>query len=267
VSDASPTGDPARGASGPARDEAPGEAGTPPAPPPEPRQRWRLTLARDATVADVTQREVADAWEAAILGTDLPVARTADARSRARIAFGAPLPTGVAAEAEWLELVLTERWPRWRVREALAPVIPAGWTLVELEDVWLGGPSLAGRVAAADYRARLDASTVPEPAALAAAAARLLAAQSIPRDRQKGDRVVSYDLRPLLLDVDVDDTRPPTIRIRVRIHPELGTGRPEEVIAALAAEAGTAITVAELTRERLLLADELNSAPVADRPG
>jgi radical SAM-linked protein len=214
----------------------------------------------------VTQREVAESWEAAILGTDLPVARTGDARSRARIAFGAPLPTGVTAEAEWLEIVLTERWPRWRVREALAPVIPAGWTLVELEDAWLGGPPLAGRVAAADYRARLDPSMAPDPDVLAAAAGRLLAAQTIPRDRQKGDRVVSYDLRPLVVHIDVDDARPPTIRLRVRIHPELGTGRPEEVIAALAAEAGAPITVARLTRRRLLLVDELDRTPALDRP-
>ena len=40
----------------------------------------------------------------------------------ARISFGAPLPVGMAAEGELIDVVLTERWPAWRVREALEPV-------------------------------------------------------------------------------------------------------------------------------------------------
>jgi hypothetical protein len=47
------------------------------------------------------------------------------------------------------------------------------------------------------------------------------------------------------------------VRLRARIHPELGTGRPDEVIAALGDEAGVTLTVESLVRERLLLADEL----------
>jgi hypothetical protein len=61
----------------------------------------------------------------------------------------------MAADRELLDVVLTERWPVWRVRESIAPVLPAGWRLVDLQDVWLAGPPLAGRVAAADYRIEL----------------------------------------------------------------------------------------------------------------
>jgi hypothetical protein len=36
----------------------------------------------------------------------------------------------------------------------------------------------------------------------------------------------------------------------------LGTGRPEEVVAALADEVGTPVVVISLVRERLILADQ-----------
>ena len=39
--------------------------------------------------------------------------------ARPRISFGAPLPVGMAADGELIDVVLTERWPVWQVREAL----------------------------------------------------------------------------------------------------------------------------------------------------
>jgi radical SAM-linked protein len=232
-------------------------AATPPAatPPAAPRQRWRLVLARAADAPAQTQRELAEGWEAAIVSAGLPLARTEGPSARPRISFGAPLPVGMAADGELLDLVLTERWPAWRVREALAAVLPGGWRLVDLQDVWLAGPPLAGRVAAADYRielARVGGTGLTQ------ACADLLAAARIPRERAKGDSVVAYDLRPLLIDVRVAEPGPPTVLMaRTRFHPELGTGRPEEVVAALGSRLGRPLEVAVVVRARLLLVDEL----------
>ena len=68
----------------------------------------------------------------------------------------------------------------------------------------------------------------------------------------------TYDLRPLLMSIEtaVEEERV-VVRIRTRIHPELGSGRPEEVIAALSDELGTALDAVETVRERLVLLDEL----------
>lgn len=226
---------------------------------PPPRQRWRLVVARSADAPAAAQRDATDAWLAAIAAADLPLARTEGATPRPRISFGAPLTAGMAAEGELIDVVLTERWPAWRLREALEPVLPAGWRLVRLEDVWLGGPPLAGRVAAADYRITLSGS--PAVDALRASCRWLLDADRLPRERAKGDRLVAYDLRPLLLDVGVrTDGSPIVIATRTRFHPELGTGRPEEVVAALADAAGASLAIGSVVRERLLLADELDEA-------
>ncbi len=221
----------------------------------EPRQRWRLVVARAADAPELAQREVAEGWVAAIGDAGLPVAWTEGARSRPRIAFGAPLPIGMAANAELIDVVLTERWPVWRLRDALTDRLPAGWSLVDVQDVWLAGSPLAGRVAAADYRVVL-AGDVPIDR-LRATAAELLAAPNLHRTRPRGDESVEYDLRPLLIDVAIEDGPPVTVTTRTRFHPELGTGRPEEVVAALADRLGALLEASSIVRDRLVLAEDL----------
>jgi radical SAM-linked protein len=222
----------------------------------EARQRWRLVVARDAGAPAATQREIAEAWTSAVETAGLPVARTEGDRPRPRISFGAPLPVGMAAEGELIDLVLVERWPAWRVREALAGRLPAGWRIVELVDVWLTGPPLAGRVAAADYR--IEIAGAVDATTLAEAASKLLDAERLPRERAKGDATVTYDLRPLLLDVAVTPGPPVVVTTRTRFHPEFGTGRPDEVLAALGDRAGRPVEAASVVRERLLLVDDLD---------
>ena len=212
-------------------------------------------VARAVAAPELAQREVAEGWVAAIEAAGLPVAWTEGARSRPRIAFGAPLPIGMAANAELIDVVLTERWPVWRLREALTDRLPAGWSLVDVQDVWLAGPPLAGRVAAADYRVAL-AGDVPVDR-LRAAAVDLLAAPNVPRSRARGDESVAYDLRPLLIDIAIEEGPPVTVCTRTRFHPELGTGRPEEVVAALGDRLGEAVEASSIVRDRLVLAEDL----------
>ena len=68
---------------------------------------------------------------------------------------------------------------------ALAGAVPAGWHLIEIEDVWLGAPPLAGQVAAADYRIELGDV---DAGAIARAAAQILASAHLPRERVKSRR-------------------------------------------------------------------------------
>ena len=183
----------------------------------------------------------------------MPLFRPAG-RVRPRIAFGAPIPASLEVERELADIFLTEFVPIWQVREGLTAHLPDGWRLVDLHDVWLGGPALAGQVAAADYRIVV---TGADGSALATAAASLLTAAELPRDRLKGGSTVRYDLRPLLADICVVDEGPPVVlRAQTRFDPVLGTGRPEEVVAALADAVGSALVVSSMVRERLILAQE-----------
>jgi radical SAM-linked protein len=222
---------------------------------PLPRQRWRLFLARSLSAPELGSRDAVDVWETALEASGLPLFR-APGRVRPRIAFGAPLPARLQLERELADIVLTEFVPTWRVRDGLAECLPDGWRLVDVHDVWLGSPALAGQVVAADYRIELDGANAT---ALAAAAAGLLKATELPRERAKGGSTVRYDLRPLLADVGVVSDGPPVLlRVRTRFDPVLGTGRPEEVVAALGDVVGSPLVVASLVREGVILGDEVD---------
>lgn len=213
------------------------------------------TTSAGATAAPSTQREALDSWIAALSAAGLPVASTEGARARPRVTFGAPVPSGLALEADLLDVVLRDRWPIWRVREAMVGHVPPGWRIVDLHDVWPGAPPLPGQVAGAEYRIVLD--TDVSGAALGDAASEMLAAPRLMRARAKGAGTVEYDLRPLVADVRVCDDGPPVVlSLRTRIQPELGSGRPEEVVAELTARAGTAIGIESIVRERLVLVGE-----------
>jgi hypothetical protein len=205
-------------------------------------------------------RELSEAWDNALEATGLPVHRPAG-KLRAHVAFGAPVPASIALEHELADIVLTELVPRWRVRERLTPVVPEGWQILDLHDVWLGEPPLAGQVAAADYRIELEGA---DAETIAVAAAAILGAASLVRERTKVAETVRYDLRPLLIDVAVGSAGPPpVVHARTRFHATLGTGRPEEVVAALGDEAGRGLDIGAIVRERLILVAEMDESPGA----
>ena len=162
------------------------------------------------------------------------------------------------AEHELADLFLAERLTALDLRRRLVYSMPRGYRVVDLYDVWTGEPALAPQLAAADYRMTL--LNVERPA-LAAAVARLLAAEELPRERRKETRLIRYDLRPLLLGLragpaDADapsaaapaDTAAPVagglpgnaagLWMRLRHSQSRGSGRPDEVVASLAAELG-----------------------------
>lgn len=225
---------------------------------PEIVQRWRIVYRRGRAAVDLAQRAEQEAWEAAVLESGLPAAGS-DA-GRPRLGFAIPLPVGLTADAERFDLSLTARLAAVEVREALEPIAPAAHAIAALHDVWIGEPSLVSRVVAADYRLLVRATTgVLEPDALTRAIRELMAADRLERARRKGDRAVSYDLRPFLLALGAgQDSRGGLLRMRLAADQTAGVGRPDEVVLAVADVLGQPLEVVEGVRERLWLVDELD---------
>ncbi|HYN49187.1 MAG TPA: DUF2344 domain-containing protein, partial [Candidatus Nanopelagicales bacterium] len=119
------------------------------------RQRWRLVVALPApSGADrAAEPAVGRSWAALLSSSGLVVA--GEGAGRGRVTPAAPLPLGVASEGEVVDLFLAERLPAWAVRAAVAAVLPAGASLVDLYDIWVGAPSAPASVVAADYRVLL----------------------------------------------------------------------------------------------------------------
>jgi radical SAM-linked protein len=238
-------------------------------PAPEPRQRWRITYARDAVPPEQVGRAALDSWHASIVGAGLPAATTDGDPSRPRLSFAAPLPAAARGEAELLDLWLVDRLPAWRVREALAPCLPQGHSWLDAEDVWLGAPALPGQVVAADWRIQVAA---PASAAkdlaerLVEAADWLTTAPRIERTRMKAGVARPYDLRPLIAAVGIEAGPPLVVIARTRFDPERGSGRPEEVVGAIADTARIPLEVVAMTRVRLLFTADHRSEDARSQP-
>lgn len=228
----------------------------------EARQRWRVVFARDAEARFLAHLEAVTQWERALRRAGVPVTLSGGNAPRPKLAFAAPLPLGMLGERELVDIVLAERLTLPTLRSRLEGQLPAGYRLVDLFDVWLGEPAAASRLAAADYRVAVRGASAAE---LAGAAEALLAADSLGRARPRGEgRSVAYDLRPLLLELNMADApgpeasgAPASVRMRLRHAQEGVAGRPEEVVLALGEALDRVLELDVIVRERLLVADEL----------
>jgi hypothetical protein len=222
-----------------------------------PTQRWRLIVARSADAPDLGQRELAAAWDAVLEAAGL---KDPGAAEQPKLAFAAPIPLGLTADREPVDLFLPARRTAADVRTRVGTHLPAGYRLTELHDVWLGEPALPGIVVAGDYRVWVvvgsepgggHVPTPPGPGVLRTAVAHLLAAATVERSATRPGKPRTGNLRQLVDDViAVSDAE---LWMRLRFDPVLGTGRPEEVVAALGDIAGRPLFAARRHRERLWL--------------
>lgn len=213
----------------------------------EVRQRWRVVFARDEEARYLSHLDAVAQWERALRRGGVPLATTEGFTPRPRIVFGAPLPLGMTAEHELADLFLAERLTATEFRRRVAVGTPPGYRVLQAHDIWAGAPALAPQLAAADYRLLLLGA---EDTALSAAAARLMAADRLPRERRRESKAITYDLRPLLIELRTSTSPAPSsgsgtervaaLWMRLRHSQEEGSGRPDEVAAAIAELLGMA---------------------------
>jgi radical SAM-linked protein len=212
----------------------------------ESRQRWRLVFARDEEARYLSHLDATHLWDRAFRRGAIPVATTEGFSPRPRLIFAAPLPLGMLAEHDLADLYLAERLTLPDLRHRLEVGMPRGYRVVDLHDEWLGAPALAPQLVAADYRMTvLGVAELP----LALAVGALLAADRLPRQKRREEKPITYDLRPLLLGLvarettdairdltggAADDEPAAGLWMRLRNTQDEGSGRAEEVVAALA---------------------------------
>jgi radical SAM-linked protein len=217
-------------------------------------QRWRVAYRRVGAAAELAQRDASSSLQQALVVSGLPIAMTTASTPRPRIMLGPPMPVGMIAAEEVVDLFLIERQRRHVVRERLGRALPSGHELLDLHDVWIGARSLASSVTAADYRALLTGAS-PEDA-LASAIAELMQADRIDRRRERGGDRSTYDLRPFIEGLHLTRTGAEgvVVEMRLGIDQQRGIGRPEEVLAELRERTGLPLDPAgPIVRGRLYL--------------
>jgi len=226
--------------------------------PDQPRQRWQLLYARAAPALFLRQADLLAAFEHAFTAAGLPLSRSNAKRPRVRITFAASPPAGIALRAEVVEAYFDELVALERIQAAAAQ-LPEGVTIVDAREVWHGFPSAASQLRAAEYEVEVRGKSGLTSDALRGAIVRLLATETLPDRRRRGESerrvdVASRDLRPLVEDVEVIevDEAAHTARLRLVLRTDSsGAGRPEDVVRAL----DIPLSAGPTTRTRLLFVD------------
>jgi len=195
-------------------------------------QRMRVTFARDEEAKYITHLDLMRSWERALRRAEIPVAYSEGFSPHPQIAMAAPLPVGVTSEVELMDVFLEQVMAPASFCDRVAAQLPDGLRVVRADEAGLTLPSLQGEVRAVEY----EVDFVRE-AGLAEEARRradeFLAAETWQWEQRREDETRTYDLRALVHDVAVAENEG-ALRLRMLLRADSsGSGRPEQVAAAL----------------------------------
>jgi radical SAM-linked protein len=209
-------------------------------PPPPVVQRVRLRYAKRGRLRFTSHRDFARAFERALRRADVPMGYSAGFSPHPKISYVGASPTGVASEAEYLEIGLAREVDLETLRVAIDDALPPGLDIVEA--VASAGGGFAERMQASAWRIELPGLSVAQ---VSAAAQQFLdrATVGVERLTKSGRRTV--DVRAAVLRADVSGTAetPDSVShaiLDVVVRQVTPTVRPDDIVAALAAVAGLA---------------------------
>jgi radical SAM-linked protein len=142
--------------------------------------------------------DVARAFERGVRRAGLPIAYSTGFTPHPKISYADGIPTGVASEAEYLSLLLTNRIEAAAVRERLNAALPDGIDVIAVTEDTGGLP--AGRLTASEWQITLPGVT-PESAVLVVQ--KFLALEEAPVERLTTKGMRRMDARSAVVTIDV----------------------------------------------------------------
>jgi radical SAM-linked protein len=209
-------------------------------------QRVRLRYAKRGRLRFTSHRDFARAFERALRRAEVPMAYSSGFTPHPRISYLGAAPTGVASEAEYVEIGLASRVDVEQLRLALDAVLPDGLDLVEAVEART--PDFAQRLEASNWR--LELSGV-DPDTVQAALEAFLATTECLVERLSKDGRRQLDARAAVLSGSVIQpaervSLPPAEQraiLELAIRQVIPTVRPDDVLEALRSVAGLALDV------------------------
>lgn len=197
-------------------------------------QRLRVRYAKRGRLRFTSHRDISRAVERAVRRAGIPVAFSAGFSPHPKISYAGAAATGVASEAEYLELGLTEPRDPARVRADLDAALPAGLDIVDVV-VAPEGTSLADRLEASEWLVRLDGvdlDTVEEAVTAFMGAGHI----EVERLTKKGLR--RFDVRAAVSACGLDrramaGTQAPCAILRMVVRHITPAVRPDDVLTGL----------------------------------
>lgn len=199
---------------------------TPDGPPPPPTvQRVRLRYTKRGRLRFTSHRDIARAFERALRRGRVPMAYSAGFSPHPKISWVGAAPTGVASEAEYVEIGLAEHRDLDELSRALDESLPDGIDIVEAVDAPVG-TSLPDRIQASRWEIRL-----PGIESAKAAVQAFLAADTIPVERLTKNGMRTLDARAAVVSMRAEDGACAILHLVVRhVTPAV---RPDDVLSGL----------------------------------
>lgn len=189
-----------------------------PNPSASPVQKLRVRYAKRGRLRFTSHRDLARAFERSLRRAGVPMAYSQGFSPHPKVSWSGAVPTGVASEAEYVELQLVERVDPEVLRAELDAVLPPGFDLLEVVEAAPG--SLADRLQVSRWLIELPGVDVD---LLREAVSALLAADSVEVERMTKDGRRMIDARAALVSAEAhaspdmvalsDDVAPLTARV------------------------------------------------------
>ncbi len=221
-------------------------------PPPPVVQRLRLRYAKRGRLRFTSHRDFARAFERALRRAEVPMAYSAGFSPHPKVSYVGAAPTGVASEAEYVEIGLDRTVDPEVLRSALDAALPPGLDVIEV--VIAHGGSLPERIDASEWLIELPGITSEQ---LTAAVDQFVAATEIPVERltKKGRRTL--DARGPVESIKVEtsasaaDCDAPCAILRLVVRHVTPAVRPDDVLTGL--RSVSALTLPEPPRATRLV--------------
>ncbi len=193
-------------------------------------RRIRMRYAKTDCSRYLSHLDVVRAFVQALRRIGVPLQYTEGYTPRPKLAFGHPLPLGVASYAELVDIWLTTPPPRG-LSEAITRVLPVGMTVNSITEVFPKAPSLAETVNAVSYEARLRGILTADEAAQRLEdfmAHEKWIVQRRTKGRQRG-----VDLRKQVLEARLDVRESDPVLCMTVSAGGPGQGKPRDLLAAM----------------------------------
>lgn len=213
-------------------------------------QRVIITFAKGNEVKFISHLDLMRLWIRALNRAGISLAYSQGFSPHPKIVFAAPLAVGVTSECEMLDLQLEIMVPPEELLTRLAAALPPGIVLLFAREIPVQAPSLPSRVRLASYRVKV-ASEMDE-GTVKTSIERITQSSTLPRTRIRDGSPRSYDLRPLVDILNLDQITPSeTIFTMTLKQDNTAAGRPEEVIAEL----GFSVSPLSIHRRELIFSE------------
>ena len=167
-------------------------------------QRLRVTYRKAGALRYVGHLDLMRAWERALRRARLPLAYSQGFSPHARLALGAPLAVGFEGERELLDAWMSPPVAPVEVAGRVLGALPDGLSVVAVEEVAHGEPSLQSTITSATYELVFDRADI-DAEELRWRVDGLLATHELEWEEQRGQKKRVYDLRATVRDLDVRD--------------------------------------------------------------